>query len=163
MTYDYEGWNTIYLNAENRGCNSCHADLGELVATMGGEPHTPLSNDMGIDIQPRQCIDCHSYCNVLYDRSDTFPSLMHSIHSGSNEEFVAEGGDCMSCHYVESTGSYDQGKPDQGKFLFWDDVKYDLWRGLTKDQGSTDVNGSFQFDQTYTLGADKLFNKNFFL
>lgn len=161
FTYDYEGWNTIYLNAENRGCNSCHSDLGELVATMGGEPHTPLSNAMGIDIQPRQCMDCHSYCNVLYDRGDTFPSIMHSIHSASNEEFVADGGDCMSCHYVESTGSYDQNKPDQGKFMFWDDVKYDLWRGLTK-VGSDDVNGTFQFDQTYTLGADKLFNKNFF-
>lgn len=165
FTYDYLGWNTIYLNSENRGCTSCHADLAKLVESMGGEPHTQLANEQGIDVQVRQCIDCHSYCNVLYDKSDNFASIMHSIHGGTNEEFATQGGDCMSCHYVESTGSYDQGQgtdsESQGKFSLWDDVKYDLWRGISSI-GSEEVESTFTWDQDYVLPGDQLFNKNFF-
>lgn len=165
FTYDYLGWNTIYLNSNNRGCTSCHGDLATLVELMGGEPHTQLVNSVGIDVQVRQCIDCHSYCNVLYDRGDNFASIMHSLHGGTNEEFAAEGGDCMSCHYIESTGSYYQGagtaSDSQGAFLLWDNVKYDLWRGIT-EVGSDEVASEFSWDQDYTLSADQLFNKNFF-
>lgn len=160
-TYDYLGWNTIYLNAENRGCTSCHADLAELVENMGGEPHTALKNDLGIDVQLRQCIYCHSYCTVLYDKGDNFASIMHGLHSQSNEQFADDGGDCMSCHYVESTGSYDQGLSGMGEFKLWDDVKYDLFRGISS-VSSDEVQSAFEFDQDYTLSADQLFNKNFF-
>lgn len=161
FTYDYLGWNTVYLDSDNRGCGACHGDLAELVENMGGEPHTQLSNGMGIDVQLRQCVDCHAYCTVLYDESDNFASIMHALHRGSNQAFTSLGGDCMSCHYVTSTGSYDQGLEGMGEIVLWDYVKYDLWRGISTVSADEAVT-EFSFDQDYTLSADQMFNKNFF-
>lgn len=139
--YEYNGFNLRYLNADNRGCTACHSDLEATVDNLGGKPHQQLRDGLGLETQLRQCVTCHNYAVVLYDDVLGMDNLMHSLHGGSNEAFKAMGGDCMSCHY-----SLD------GEMVLWDDVKYDLLRGITDiDADALDASSDFTWDQTYVV------------
>ncbi len=128
-------YNTQYLNADNRGCDSCHTDgLADLVDSKLSYTHYPLNYGLGSVIDVKDCIYCH-------DEQDTvtpvksFGQLIHGIHS--RETF---DGDCMSCHAATSDG--------EGLTL-WELAKYDSFFGINKVES---VTGDFSFDQT-TLGG----------
>lgn len=142
-------YNTYYLNSDNRGCNSCHADLAETLNAMDYH-HTDLSNSFGIQITVQMCMDCHnpaSYDVYYVTEEYGFGSLIHGIHSGtSGAAFTDLGGNCMSCHNATEDGTGMQ---------LWDEVKHSLYRGVVD---VADVTGDFSFSQDALTPAEDLYN-----
>ncbi|MGV8084042.1 MAG: molybdopterin-dependent oxidoreductase [Coriobacteriia bacterium] len=133
-------YNNYYLDADNRGCNSCHADLGQQLSTMTYN-HVKLSNPYGIQITVQMCIDCHSNSPGYVTETNGFGSLMHGIHKGSEFE-----GDCWSCHYATNDGQDMQ---------LWDVAKHSVLRGIKPVES---VSGDFSFNQDATTKADDVFD-----
>lgn len=136
--YVYSGgpwaYNNMYLNADDRGCDSCHTEgLGELVMNHLSFNHWPILNGLGTNVGVDDCIGCHD-CTSPIPRS--FGSLIHGIHSKANFE-----GNCMSCHNGTEPGK---------ELTLWDDAKYEELQGIVDVE---DVQGDFTYDQD-TLGGD---------
>ncbi len=125
-------YNVTYLDADNKGCTSCHYDLGELLAGMD-YAHVDLRNDYGIQVTVQMCLDCHTYGWGYICNQKSFGSLIHNMHNQ-----VGVGTMCWSCH--DATGSGDG-------MQLWDDVKYEELRGIL---GVADVQGEFGYTQDYT-------------
>ncbi len=158
--YSHPGVNTLYncayLQADARGCGSCHDDLGALM-NSADYGHTDLTNAMGIDVNVQMCIDCHEvgdgYQTTYYD----FGTLIHGIHRN------VQGADCLSCHNYTEDGE---------GFTMWDASKHSLLRGITSVAGE-DLQGDFTWNQDelsgdqadmfnwewYSLGSDFLRNQ----
>lgn len=137
-----KGWNlynTYALNADNRGCSSCH-DLDEtLMATLdhwvycGKYDNEPMRYD--------DCFGCHeAYGGSLQD----FQNYIH--RHMEKESFVSMGGTCNSCHYITN----------DGKYQIWDEVKYDVMRGIS-DVAANDVDVSVEWNQDEITPVDKMF------
>lgn len=127
-------YNTYYLDADNRGCNSCHEDLAQ---TLLDAPffHLELDNGLGTTTTVDDCRICHDYGYGYMDKQGQLGSLIHGIH-----EKGGVAGDCMACHTATSDG--------QGMQL-WDDVKHDVMQGI----GSvSDVEGTLTYDQETSYG-----------
>lgn len=122
-------YNTQYLNADNRGCVSCHEDgLADLVNNKMDYPHIKITNNLGSDVTPMQCVHCHSedgYSNSY----DSFGSLIHGMHSRDSFK-----GSCLSCH--DAT--------DNGTMRLWEEAKYDVLRGFTYVENAQ---GRFSYEQ----------------
>lgn len=129
-------YNTMYLNAENRGCDSCHEEgLADLVANHLATSHFPITTGLGTNIDVFTCMGCHGVELGLAYPSNGFGHLMHGIHSTD-----AFKGDCMSCHTATSDG---------GGMPLWEEAKYDLFRGINKIPNAT---GDFSYDQDVLAG-----------
>ncbi len=139
-------YNTYYLDADNRGCNACHADLAETLNGMD-YAHADLSNPYGIQITAQTCKGCHnpgSYDVYYVTEEYGFGTLVHGLHYGtSNPDFT---GDCMSCHNATEDGK---------GMVLWDAVKHELLRGIVD---VPDVTGDFEFTQDMVTSAEDLFN-----
>ncbi|MCI8366322.1 MAG: molybdopterin-dependent oxidoreductase [Eggerthellaceae bacterium] len=124
-------YNTFSLNADNRGCDSCHSEgLAEVVANMTYK-HFPLSNGMGTNVDVETCLPCHNESDrMMHGLQNQFGSLIHGIHS--RESFK---GDCMSCHSATADGE---------GMLLWDVAKYDVLSGISAVEN---VQGDFTYDQ----------------
>ena len=140
-------YNTYYLDADKKGCNSCHADLNETIMNMEYR-HAVLPNkDLETYSDVEQCITCHR------DNGDEFGRLMHGIHFNSrNSEKFKEGfdGTCESCHTATGDGNGLQ---------LWENVKYDA----LKDSITTveNVEGNFDFTQDKVQSMDDLYSYDF--
>lgn len=128
-------YNTYYLNADNRGCASCHTDLAQLVADMDFF-HLELSNGYGSDVTVGDCLMCHDQGYGYVEQTQEFGSLIHGIHT--RQAFKDMGGDCMSCHTATANGD---------GLELWDLAKYDVLQGITD---VADPQGTFSYDQTTT-------------
>ncbi|MEG0303823.1 molybdopterin-dependent oxidoreductase [Gordonibacter sp.] len=124
------GLSPMYLNADKRGCTSCHALEDAFVEgqTYHFSMYLP---GYGIEQTYEACVACHEPGRPM--------SLKDSIHSSHLPDvgFRAEGGNCESCHYIEDDGSY----------VLWDRVKYDVLSGIT-DVPSADATAGFEWNQT---------------
>lgn len=134
-------WNTYWLDADNRGCLSCHGDLKELVKNMSVQ-HVDIWT-AGTDAQfgVQQCIFCHSYAPGYIVNNYAFGTLIHGIHMGTRNADKFEGdynGKCISCHNATGDGE---------GFQLWDDVKYDQLWGINR---VSDVQGEFSTEQETT-------------
>ena len=136
-------YNNYYLNADNRGCSACHADMNETLKAMDYD-HVDLSNSFGIQSTVTQCLDCHSYSPGYLTEFYGFGSLIHGIHDKDS----GFGGDCWSCHAATNDG--------QGMRL-WDEAKHELLRGIVPVEN---VQGEFSFDQDMTIPAENVFYFN---
>ena len=147
----YISWNTYRLDADNRGCQSCHDDMGALVQRIGGTGH-PVIDNLGIELTVKQCQDCHvTHLGGRY--MSQFSGLIHGIHR-NNDTFDAMGGDCWSCHY----GTTDEG--DEGMAL-WDEVKHEVLRGIDT-VAADNLTGTFSYDQDYVQPtAEGLWSYNY--
>lgn len=106
--------NEKYVNAGNRGCNSCHDDLADVMYLQQPEH---IVQYMGFDKKAtvQDCLVCHDFHGA---RSGIyFGDAIHVAHY-SNEAF-AEKGNCWSCHAIDSKGT-----PDQYQFLLFDQMMY---------------------------------------
>lgn len=56
------------------------------------------------------------------------------------------GGTCNSCHYITN----------DGKYQIWDEVKYDVMRGIS-DVAANDVDVSVEWNQDEITPVDKMF------
>lgn len=130
-------YNTYYLNADNRGCISCHTTgLSDLVHNKMAFTHWQIDNGLGTNLDVTQCLLCHneSY-KYMFGIYKSFGDMIHGIHS--RDSFT---GNCMSCHTANADG--------EGMEL-WEESKYDVLSGIVS---VTDVQGDFYYEQE-TLGG----------
>lgn len=127
-------YNNMYLNADDRGCESCHTEgLADLVMNHLSFNHWPIVNGLDTNINVQDCLECHDRTSPV---PRSFGSLIHGIHSKANFE-----GNCMSCHNGTEPGQ---------ELTLWDNSKYNDLQGIKKVK---DVQGDFSFDQD-KLGGD---------
>ena len=113
-----------YMNSGNRGCNSCHEDLWELVVNRNNLVHL-ASTEPGYG-KNANWLDCYG-CHQGWWGTGTF--ISDSIHGAhyTNEVFTEElGGTCFSCHAVNS----------EGDLVMWDFYRYSSEFGGFINQGS---------------------------
>lgn len=111
-------YNVNYLNADNRGCVSCHeSGLKDLVLNKLDYEHIDITNDMGIDLTPMDCQICHDVGTGYVTKNFEFGNLIHGIHSKDSFK-----GDCMSCHAATADGN---------GMMLWEEAKYSAMQGIT--------------------------------
>lgn len=132
-----KSWNNIYMNADNRGCNACHTleDALEEMDTYHGIIYFGYPVEQTIE----NCFGCHGFYTTRLRDS------IHTIHDRS-DKFDAMKGSCQSCHYLD----------DEGNYLRWDYVKYDVLFGIT-DIAATDMNNEFSWNQTKVTDTNKYY------
>lgn len=94
-------YNTYWLDADNRGCESCHADMNSLLKHLPYEHPVAWNDELDNKTTLQQCLFCHSYAPGYIAKQYEFGTLMHAVHYGSRtkSDFVNQyQGDCMSCH-----------------------------------------------------------------
>lgn len=136
---DEIGWNNVYLDADNRGCNACH-ELEDAITQMETF-HGVMYMKYATKLTLGTCVACHSfYKTPLRD-------TIHATHMGS-ANFHALNGSCQSCHYIDGDGNY----------LRWDSVKYDHLRGIT-DIAAQDVNAEITYSQDVITPVENMYYK----
>ena len=132
-------YNTYYLNADNRGCESCHQEgLNEVLKNMSYK-HYDLDNGLGTNIDVIDCKGCHD--ELMYTMSvkeQEFGNVVHGIHSKDSFK-----GDCMTCHTATADGT---------GLRLWEEARYDVLSGINQIEN---VDGGFSFDQD-KLGGDNI-------
>ncbi len=120
-------WNENYLNAGNRGCNSCHTDLNDVMdaAHAGLEYDHPItrvgfSNSYNATILDG-CLSCHDIHSSDY--GNYFADAIHTRHYSSQAFTDTFAGNCWSCHVITDSSSLTElGTWD---IKLWEEVKYD--------------------------------------
>ena len=103
------------LQADNRGCLSCHDSLLEEVKNLerlkDSEPKMHIYSKLGYGKPDHvtYCLMCH--CGVPLGGPRLGPTI-HTLHYRQGEGF---DGNCFSCHHINT----------QGKHLLWDIIKYE--------------------------------------
>ena len=124
-------YNTYYLNADNRGCVSCHeAGLDDLLNNKMKYDHISMTNNLGTDVTPMDCRVCHDAGTGYFSKNFEFGSLVHGIHSKDSFK-----GDCLSCHNATSDGN---------GVRLWEEAKYDTLQGIFSIANAT---GDFSYEQ----------------
>lgn len=132
-------WNNIYMNADNRGCNACH-DLESIVMEMDTYHGITLTK-YATQTTLATCIACHSFY-------DPIRNAIHSLHL-NNTTFNQMNGNCESCHYIDNDGNY----------LRWDEVKFDVLKGITEIPAS-EAKVDIRYDQDVITPIDHMFYKS---
>ena len=135
---DELGWNNTYLDADNRGCTSCHTLENALMSLP--TYHRLIFFGYPTEQSYRNCIACHSDSYSGHKLADA----IHTLHMNSTMFVDDDNGNCQSCHYIN---------PDTGVFDRWDEVKYDLYKGIT-DVKADELKASVSYDQTTVTPAE---------
>lgn len=138
---DPKGWNISYLDADNRGCLSCHVSIEDVVMSLDTK-HNAYAMGYPTQVTIANCLGCHR--NAGFGNTQLIETL-HGIHN-SNAQFTAMSGSCDSCHSIEPGG----------EFNLWDYAKYDLYKGIT-DVKADDAKLEVDFDQTTISENSELF------
>ncbi len=138
---DPDGYNITYLNADRRGCNSCHTmeDVMLSMDTFHGVtfPGYPTEQNFA------NCFVCHEWATPLR-------TSIHSIHNFS-DAFQGMGGTCESCHYIGEGGTFER----------WDYAKYGLYKGYTDVAADDpDAQVDVSYDQDTITPVDQIFYKS---
>ena len=109
-------YNTELLNLGNRGCNSCHTDLFQVMnINQDGYNHILVSSGYGKNGTYKDCEPCH---RTHMDLTGMYlGDIIHASHY-SNEAFVAANGNCWSCHAVNGDG----GPQSPYELVMYDDI-----------------------------------------
>lgn len=140
---DDAGRNNSYLDADNRGCTSCHTLENALMSLP--TYHRLIFFGYPTEQSYQNCIACHSQSYSGIPLSDP----IHTAHLNSPMFVNEDKGTCQSCHYLS---------PETGGFERWDEVKYDLYHGIT-DVASEEVDVDISYDQTTITPAENRFFK----
>lgn len=139
---DEIGWNFSYLNADQRGCTSCHT-LEDALLNMDTY-HGQIYNGYPTEQTYANCVACHAWAQPL-------KNPIHGIHN-MNKAFQAQGGSCDSCHYIDAG----ENGPE---FKRWDYEKFNLYKGIT-DVSSEDAKLQITYDQDTKSTTDQIFYKS---
>ncbi len=143
-------YNIYRLNNDNRGCNSCHADLNKVLENLSQTMHpSPNSEILNAEMTVDQCLFCHTYSPGYIPTQYEFGTLMHNVHYGIEfaDEFEDEyNGNCYSCHDATNDGL---------GMMLWDQTKFERLRGVTKVEN---VEGEFSIDQDTIMEQEDMFN-----
>lgn len=144
---DPKGWNISYLNADSRGCLSCHKSFEDICMSLDTK-HNAYGSGYATQITIANCLGCHR--NARFGNTQLSVSL-HGIHNGS-QAFAALNGTCDSCHY------FSDGKTTVGnnQFELWDFAKYDLYKGITP-VAADEADVALGYDQTTNSEIDQIF------
>lgn len=106
-------FNTNYINAGNRGCNSCHEDLWDVMCDLSPIQHVLSSGPgYGQAYGVTDCLTCHHLPEAT--GGPRFMDIIHNAHY-SNPAFTdAKNGNCFSCHAVNN----------DNEIVLWDYYKY---------------------------------------
>lgn len=134
-------YNTYWLDADSKGCLSCHVDLSTLIKNLAFEHPTVWNDELSNQLTVQECIDCHRYAPGYISISQDFGTLMHSVHYGSRHKAEFEDtydGGCMSCHNATENGN---------DMEIWDLVKYDHLWGLVDIASEDLTDAEFSWEQ----------------
>lgn len=140
---DEAGRNNSYLDADNRGCTSCHTLENALMSLP--TYHRLIFFGYPAEQSYQNCIACHSKSYSGIPLADP----IHTVHFNSPMFVTEDEGTCQSCHYLN---------PENGTFERWDEVKYDLYHGIT-DVASDEAGLNITYDQTTITPAENRFFK----
>ena len=136
-------YNTYYLDADNRGCASCHSDLVALLDNMTF-PHLSFNSGYVYDMEVQDCMICHDEGAGYIWKTQEFGTLIHGIHQ--RDTFTNMGGDCWTCHTATADGR---------GMLLWEEAKYDVLQGI---KTAANITGEFTYDQTTPSTAESAVN-----
>ncbi len=145
---DPAGWNNTYLNADGRGCLSCHRSIEDILIEMDTR-HDVYVEGYATTLTITNCTSCHGPSG-LHGKIPLSTSL-HGVHNG-NIAFQSLGGNCESCHFVTP----------QGEFEMWDLVKYDHYMGLT-DVSAEEAQLEVSYDQEVISDTEQQFFKSLWM
>ena len=121
------------MNAGNRGCNACHADLFSVLPTGEVGSHEVYKKaGFGRVYTYNDCVTCHVGSGT--DGAATggagmfMATTIHGYHYG-NQEFLAKG-NCFSCHEADAA---------TGELGMWDTLKYSKYIGLGTSAPGTET------------------------
>ncbi len=117
------------VNAGNRGCNACHADLFSVLPkgmNSKGLHEVDKPAAYGRVYTYNDCTTCHIHSGAAQNGMNTGgagPYMAPSIHGShfANQTFLAQGGNCFSCHETDVL---------TGELGMWDELKYTKSIGL---------------------------------
>lgn len=137
---DDRGWNNVYMDADNRGCNACHnlEDIVTKMETYHGVIYYKYPTTQTI----ATCLMCHSFYET------PLRDTIHATHLG-NAAFQAMNGSCNSCHYINGDGEYER----------WDYVKYDHLKGIT-DIAADDLQAEITYNQDQITPIENMYYKS---
>lgn len=138
---DPKGWNVTYLDADNRGCLSCHESIEDVVMSLPTK-HNVYAMGYPTQLTVANCLGCHR--NAGFGNIQLVQTL-HGIHNG-NAKFSGMNGSCDSCHYID----------ENSEFNLWDYAKYDLYKGITNVKAD-DAKLGLSYDQDTVSDNDQLF------
>ena len=111
-------FNTYYMNADERGCDSCHTEgLADLMNHQVMQKHIEFDEQYGTDVTPMQCKLCHDVAQGYTQEYFEFGNLIHGIHSK-----LAVSNSCMTCHTATADGN---------GLRLWEESKYEVIQGVT--------------------------------
>lgn len=138
-------WNTTYVNAGNRGCNSCHTDLSDVMESAhSGLPFDhPITRNGFSDTHNATlldgCLSCHDVHSADY--GNYFADAIHTRHFSSTQFTDTFGGNCWSCHVVTDSASLTElGTWDM---KLWEEVMYDGGLGGYPDASTNPLTREF--------------------
>lgn len=135
-------FNQDVLNADDRGCGSCHADLWDTLE--GFDPaHLGAAKRLTVNSEVQQCIDCHGKSEFQWNAN--MGSMMHGLHGVNTDDAKAS---CFNCHEADWA---------TGELKLWDEVKHDIMQGITR---VSNVEGDFAYTQDAITEESELFNVN---
>lgn len=131
-----KNYNIEFLNADERGCYSCHDDL---TAIHDGYAIQSGLERRVLEMPLEGCMSCHGSHSDYVSTSGNLGTAVHTIHNGIVDS-------CWTCHVATNDG--------QGMQL-WDSAKYTQLKGIVSVQ---DVQGEFSYSQDYTVSEDEFFS-----
>ncbi len=145
-------FNTTFVNAGKRGCNSCHEDLQTVIEMSHKNVDHPITRS-GYNTERNLtildgCLSCHDIHTSDY--GNYFADAIHVAHYG-NQGFVSElGGNCWSCHSITDTADLtDLGNTDM---LLWEQAMYKGSVGGYPDIDDNEVTRDFMKFRGYSTG-----------
>ena len=140
---DSKGYNVTWLDAEDRGCLSCHETLED--AQMNQPTYHRLIM-MGYPVEQgvQNCVMCH---DTWQPSANKLKDNIHQTHF-NNAMFDEMGGNCMSCHHID----------DDGEFVLWDVAKFDLYKGY-KTVAAEESGATVSYDQDTITPLENQFYK----
>ena len=139
---DPVSYNNTYLDADHRGCTSCHTLENALMSLP--TYHRLIFFGYPTEQTFANCVACHS--DSYSGRSLADP--MHTLHLNS-DAFVASGGTCQSCHYMDDHSN---------SIELWDEVKYDVMKGFASVSADAAAL-QLSYDQTTLTPAENRYFK----
>lgn len=140
---DSKGYNTYWLQGDERGCLSCHDTLEDAMMNQNTY-HRLIIMGYPVEQGVQNCVMCH---DTWQPQATKLKDTIHQIHM-SNSTFNAMNGNCMSCHAID----------DNGDFVLWDDVKYDQYKGY-KLVSAEDSGMTVSYDQDTITPLENQFYK----
>lgn len=136
IPFDNCVWNIGILQADTRGCNTCH-NVEDTVQKLPMS-HPELWHPYGVEMTVDYCYMCHNAVRTMADS-------LHALHLRNDKFTETYNGDCLSCHHLDHK---------TGTFQLWDRVKYDVMTGFTD---IANVQGDFSYDQDVLSPEENFF------